>query len=428
MENTSAFITYAAHAINTVLPYLRDGHLLAQIVLGSLSFILAWLLGQRLWQRLEAFLPMEHFLLRQLRLRLLDLLYPLLALLFTGVSQVALEVGFGTAPLLVQVNILLLAWILIRLVASTVNNREMGMLLSMVIFGFAALSMTGTLEPTINVLNKMQLSLGTFHLSLAKLIEVSITIVLLVWGATLLSSLFETYLKSVTHLTPASRVLIGKVTRIGLVTLALLMAIGASGIDFTALAVFSGAIGVGIGFGLQKVVSNFISGLIILMDKSVKPGDNIMLDGTYGWITNLSARFVSVATRDGVEYLIPNEDFITQRLVNMSFSDRNVRLKIPFGVSYHSDPQKAIELALEAAEESPRVLKNPAPVCWLLNFGASSLELELRVWINDPQMGSGNVRGDLMLRLWNKFKANGIEIPFPQMDVHVKDLPPKLDF
>lgn len=427
MENTSAFITYAAQAINTVLPYLRDGHLLAQIVLGGLSFILAWLLGQRLWQRLEAFLPMEHFLLRQLRLRLLDLMYPLLALLFTGVSQVALEVGFGTAPLLVQVNILLLAWILIRLVASTVNNREMGMLLSMVIFGFAALSMTGTLEPTISVLNKMQLSLGTFHLSLAKLIEVSITIVLLLWGATLLASLFETYLKSVTHLTPASRVLIGKVTRIGLFTLALLMAIGASGIDFTALAVFSGAIGVGIGFGLQKVVSNFISGLIILMDKSVKPGDNIMLDGTYGWITNLSARFVSVATRDGVEYLIPNEDFITQRLVNMSFSDRNVRLKIPFGVAYNSDPQKAIELALEAAEESPRVLKNPAPVCWLLNFGASSLELELRVWINDPQMGSGNVRGDLMLRLWNKFKANGIEIPFPQMDVHMKDLPPKLD-
>ena len=199
--------------------------------------------------------------------------------------------------------------------------------------------------------------------------------------------------------------------------MALAIALASIGVDLTALTVLSGAIGVGLGFGLQKVVSNFISGIIILLDRSIKPGDTISLDDTFGWIRELRARFVSVVTRDGREYLIPNEDFITNQVINWSFSNDLVRIDVEFGVAYDSDPHAVIRIAKEAAVSCERVVSHKPAVCWMTGFGASSIDFVVRFWIRDPQAGLTNVKGDVLLALWDAFKENGIAIPFPHREI-----------
>ena len=179
----------------------------------------------------------------------------------------------------------------------------------------------------------------------------------------------------------------------------------------------SGAIGVGLGFGLQKVVSNLVSGVIILLDKSIKPGDVISLGETFGWIQTLGARYASVVTRDGKEYLIPNEDLITGQVVNWSHSDEFVRLDLFFGTAYTDDPHKVRKLAIEAASRVNRVLTDRPSVCHIVGFGDSSVDYILRFWIRDPTEGLTNIRGNVYLALWDVFKENGISIPFPQREV-----------
>jgi small-conductance mechanosensitive channel len=242
----------------------------------------------------------------------------------------------------------------------------------------------------------------------------------LLWAAMAGSRILEHRMQSVRGLTPSFRVLTGKLIRIALITVAFLIALSSVGIDLTAFAVFTGAVGVGVGFGLQKLVSNLISGVILLLDRSIKPGDVIEVGETFGWVSSLNARYASVTTRDGKEWLIPNEDLITQRVTNLSFSSEQLRLLLPFGVSYDSDVRAAIALAVEAAKEVPRVLAHPAPVCRLMGFGDSSVDLELRIWINDPVNGVVNVRSEILLNMWDKFHANDIRIPFPQRDLHIQ--------
>ena len=246
-----------------------------------------------------------------------------------------------------------------------------------------------------------------------------ITAVLLIWGAQLLARASEQSLRRVDQLNPSLQVLFSKIIRITLLTVAVLIALASAGIDLTALAVFSGALGVGLGFGLQKVVSNFVSGIILLMDRSIKPGDVIETQGTYGWINKLAARYTSVVTRDGTEYLIPNEDVITQPVINWSHSDRNVRRRIPVQVSYSSDIKKAMALMVDAAQDTARILDKPAPKTLLRGFGSDGVDLELRFWIDDPFNGVSNVASEVMVKIWDLFHENGIEFPFPQRDVHI---------
>jgi small-conductance mechanosensitive channel len=177
---------------------------------------------------------------------------------------------------------------------------------------------------------------------------------------------------------------------------------------------------VGLGFGLQKVVSNFVSGIILLMEKSVKPGDVIAIEDGYGWVQSLGARYVSVLTRDGIEHIIPNEDFITQKVENWSFSDNNLRLKIPVGVSYNCDLELAIKLCIEAANGEERVKNKTATVCLIKGFGDNSVDLELRFWIDDPSAGCANIQSKVYLSIWHKFKEHSIEIPYPQRDLHIR--------
>jgi small-conductance mechanosensitive channel len=243
----------------------------------------------------------------------------------------------------------------------------------------------------------------------------------LLWLASTVGNFFDRQINQVEDLTPSLKVLIGKIVKIFLFIIAVVVAASSIGIDLTALTIFSGAVGVGIGFGLQKVVSNFISGIIILLDKSIKPGDTISLGETFGWIRELRARFVSVVTRDGKEFLIPNEDFITQQVVNWSFTDKLIRLDVPFGVSYDSDPHEVSRLAIESCSAIQRISKSKPPVCWMTEFGDSSVNFLLRFWIKDPRNGLTNIRGTVLLALWDTFKEHDIDIPYPHTEVIIKN-------
>jgi small-conductance mechanosensitive channel len=262
--------------------------------------------------------------------------------------------------------------------------------------------------------------IGNVRVSPLTVIKTAISLWFALWLATGAATLLERRLEMIKGSSAATRVLFAKLVRIFLITAAILIALSSVGIDLTALAVFGGALGVGLGIGLQKIFSNLVSGVILLMDRSIKPGDVIAINNTFGWVNYLGARYASVITRDGTEHLIPNEEMITQRVENWSYSNDLVRLKIPIGISYHSDPHKAIELCVEAAGMVPRVQKNPEPRCQMMGFGDSSVDLELRIWINDPPNGRANVISDVLLVVWDKFHEHGIEIPFPQRDLHVK--------
>ncbi len=230
------------------------------------------------------------------------------------------------------------------------------------------------------------------------------------------------------NVSPALQVLIVKFLKVLIGVAAVLFAVSAMGVNLSAFAVLGGALGLGLGFGFQKVVSNLISGVILLGDRSIKPGDVIEVDQTYGWINTLGARYASVITRDGTEHLIPNEMLITEKVVNWSFSDDKVRIKAPFGVSYNSDIHKAMDLAVQAANENSRVLQNPPPVVRLMGFGDNSVDFELRIWIRDPNRGVNNVKSQLFVKIWDLFHEHGIEFPYPQRDLHIVDsVPLKVD-
>jgi small-conductance mechanosensitive channel len=277
------------------------------------------------------------------------------------------------------------------------------------------------LDSTLKVMDSMALTISGFRLSMLIAVKTVILFGALLWLAATISAIAEQRIVSALEIDPTIAVLVGKVLRATLFLIAVFASFSAIGIDLTALAVFSGAIGLGIGFGLQKVASNLISGFIILLDRSIKPGDVISLGSTFGWITELKARYVQVNTRDGIEYLIPNETFITERLANMSHSDRSIRLELKFGVSYDSDPHLVKSLAIDCVTALPRVIAFPVPVCHIVAFGDSSIDFVLRFWIQDPENGMTNVRGDAFLALWDVFKQNGIKIPYPHRDILVRN-------
>ena len=267
------------------------------------------------------------------------------------------------------------------------KNRTLARLISVIIWSIAALDIVHVLIPVLNLLDSIDLTIGEVHLTVLSLIQGGLILVVLFWLAKKISVFFGHWIKTVQNVTPSVQVLLYKLLSITLFTLVIVGVLSYMGFNLTAFAVFSGGIGLGIGFGLQKVFANLISGLIILADKSIKPGDVIQLGDTYGWINYLGGRYISVVTRDAKEYLIPNEDLITNEVVNWSYSNNLLRLKIPIGIGYDSDIQQAMELMLEAAGEVARVLADPKPACLLMGFGDNSVNFQLRVWIRDPQNG-----------------------------------------
>jgi len=387
------------------------------------ALILALFLGRPLKKRLRRFLESRDWNDR-LSGRLIGAFLPLIAygiaILLFRIGAVALARLELSTFLIDTAARLLTAWIIIRFTTSMLRESSWSRLLSIAAWTVAALHIVNLLGPTIELLDRLAITLGGVNVSLLLLIKGVIVFAVLLKLAAGASGLLEKRLMSLEELTPSVQVLLTKALKVTLLTVAVVVALSSLGINLSAFAFIGGAIGVGIGFGLQKVVSNLISGVILLLDKSIKPGDVVEVGDSYGTIKSLGARYVSVVTRDGFEYLIPNEDLITQQVINWSYSDRLVRLKIGVGVSYDADIHKAMDLMVQAARGIDRVLEKPAPVCQLKNFGDSSVDLEMRIWIGDPEGGVSNVSSKVRVAIWDSFQEHGIEIPFPQRDIHIK--------
>ena len=387
-----------------------------------ISRLAAWKIEPKLEAQIRRIESPNHKLLRVLvvLLRRLDWVF---FVLLSGIALLLMRAfGWQGSEYVVTTALLLaLAWLVIGLLSQLIRSRLLGKAVSVLVWVYVALVLLGALDEAALLLDAVGFSIGTFRLSLLLIVKVVVLLGALLWGAISLGNFFDNRLQRTEELTPSLRVLLGKVLKIVLIITATLVGLSGLGLDLTLFTVFSGAIGVGLGFGLQKVVSNFISGIIILMDRSIKPGDTISLGETFGWIRELRARFVSVVTRDGREYLIPNEDFITHEVINWSFTDALVRLDVEFGVSYDSDPHQVTALAIEATAGCPRVFPGKKPVCWLTGFGESSLNFIVRFWINDPREGLTNIRGIVLLALWDTFKEHGVHIPYPHREVIMKN-------
>jgi small-conductance mechanosensitive channel len=292
----------------------------------------------------------------------------------------------------------------------------------------------GWLDPIISTLDSIGVAAGKSRITLWSILKLLFTLTLFVLVAAWISRWVERRLKKLSTLAPSTRIGIAKFANAFLIALSILMGLNAAGVDLTALTVLTGAIGLGLGFGLQSIAANFVSGFVLLMDRSIKPGDVISLSGqsgtsteNFGWVQELRGRYVVVRDRDGVEMLVPNQQLISNAVINWSYTDPRIRLKLPIRVSYRDDPEVALEILLTACKGQARVLHDPAPVSRLMHFSDSGIELELRFWISDPQEGVNNVRSEVNRAIWRLFKEHKITIPVAQHDVRVHSVPSDLD-
>lgn len=396
---------------------------LVQIAIVLAAFGVAWFAAPRLARPLtgrKLIRRVPEGTARHLLVSLRSLFLPVLWLIVVALSDWIAAYSGLPSHVLRLAESLLAAWVVIHLSSGFVRNPVSARLIALSVWTIAALNILGLLGAATGFLNSIGFSFSGIQISALSLLRGIVALAVLLWFAVTASQLLERRLARVGALTPSLQVLFTKLLKVVLIAVAVLAALQSIGVNLTAFAVFSGAIGLGLGFGLQKAVSNLVCGIILLLDRSIKPGDVIALGDSYGWIQSLGARYVSVVTRDGTEHLIPNEELITQRVVNWSYSNNLVRLHLPVDVAYGADVRLAMALVVEAAREVPRVLPAPEPVCLLKGFGASSIELELRFWINDPHEGLAEVKSEVLLGVWDRFRARAIEIPFAQRDLHLR--------
>jgi small-conductance mechanosensitive channel len=321
---------------------------------------------------------------------------------------------------------LALAWLAIRLVTTVIQNAFIVRLVSISAWVVAALSVIGQLSWAADTLDSVAIEVGGLRLSPLLIIKAGALVIVALWLTNIASNFAESQINRASDLTPSIQVLLTKIIRIGLMVIAIAIALSAVGINLSALAVFSGAVGVGIGIGLQKIVANFVSGIILLADKSVKPGDLVTIGDNSGRISAMKTRYISVAAGDGREFLIPNEDLVTQRVTNWTYTDKNTLVKIAFATNYDADPHLVVKLAIETASAAPRAIKGRQPNCILTEFAELGMKFSLTFWIADPD-GMDNVKSDVMLALWDAFKREGIRVPYPVREIRVRGGAPPVE-
>jgi small-conductance mechanosensitive channel len=321
--------------------------------------------------------------------------------------------------LLIVAAKLALAWLAIRLITSVIRNAFIVHLVSLSAWIVAALSIIGQLDPAIDALDSVSVVIGGLRLTPLLVIKLGALLIAALWLTNIASNFAESRINRSTDLTPSIQVLLVKMIRMGLMILAITIAMSAVGINLSALAVFSGAVGVGIGIGLQKIVANFISGIILLADKSVKPGDLVTIGDSTGRINEMKTRYVSVAAGDGREFLIPNEDLVTQKVTNWTYTDKNTLVKVNFGTNYDADPHLVCKLAIDIGAAAPRTIKSKAANCILTEFAEAGMKFALTFWIADPD-GLDNVKSEVMLALWDAFKREGIQVPYPVREIRLR--------
>ena len=322
---------------------------------------------------------------------------------------------------------LLTAWIVLRLITMTISSPFWSRVAFWIVWPLAVLDAFGVLSDVVAQMKLLAIPLGEseagqpIDISLFDVIRTIIYFAVLFWVAATLGRFLEQRIHSIDELTPSLKALLVKILNVLLPVVAFLLALQIVGFNLATLAIFSGAVGLGIGLGLQKIVANFIAGFTLIADRSIKPGDVIEIEDTYGWVTSLQSRYVALRTRDGTEILVPNDTFMSEGVTNWTRLDSAVRVHAPFGITYDTrDLRKVQQLAIEVAKSVDRVLEDPGPACNVVEFGDSSVNFDLRFWIADPKNGMGNVRSEVFVALWDALHENNIEIPFPQRDLHIR--------
>ncbi len=405
--------SYFEWLVNTWTPV----QLAAIVLVYLLATLAARWLTPPLEERLRR-IQRQPRLLRALVLPLRRLKWIIFAILLWCISAVLTDMTRLSRSYLITVAAnLATAWVVISIASRLIRNRSIGRIVEVCAWTLAALNIIGLLPEALTLLDQAAFTVGHFRISLLVVAKAVVLLAVLLWLAAIIGDFLEHRISRGLEISPTAQVLLSKTVKAALFAGAILVVLLATDVDLTNFALFSGAVGIGIGFGLQKVASNLISGMIILIDRSIKPGDVISVGETFGWITSLRARYVSVVTRDGVEYLIPNETFVTDRVVNWSYSNKAIRLEIKFGASYDSDPHEVQRIAAAAVEQLPRVISYQPPICHIIGFGESSIDFVLRFWISDPQAGLTNIRGAAYLALWDALKKAGVRIPYPHREV-----------
>ncbi|AOV18220.1 hypothetical protein BJI67_15160 [Acidihalobacter aeolianus] len=418
--------------MNPIIQMLTPGRLW-QLGIIVLALAVGWLAHRLATQRVAQ--ATENAPLRSLRRILLRgserLAFPLTALLVTLTGRAALLAAHRPGEILAVMTPLLLSLAAIRLLVYFLRQglrpgptlRAWEQIVGLSIWAVVALHLLGWLEPLSKLLDRVQLTPGTHPITLLTLFKAGMLIgvvFLLTWWV---GSAIERQIMAAGGISAGLRVGIAKVIKFVMLVFGLLIGLNLVGIDLTAFTVFGGALGVGLGLGLQRIASNLVSGFILLFDRSIRPGDVISIGDRFGWVQELRARYIVVRDRDGVETLIPNENLVTSQVINWSYTDRKVRLKTPVTISYADDPEIALRLMEEVARTHSRILDDPSPGARLLSFDDNGMRLELRAWIQDPEAGVNNIRSELNLAIWRAFKRHGITIPYPQRVVHFSGTP-----
>jgi len=355
---------------------------------------------------------------------------PLVLYLSLWIVTLSLDATGRSAAWLHAATSIMTAWFAVRLATVLIRSPFWSRLVFYIAWPLAVLDVFGLLQPLLDLFQRMAIPLGSdtsgapLSVTMLDVLRSLLYFGVLFWGATVVNVFVQERVDASDDLNGAVKALLGKILNVAFPLVAFFIALQIVGFNLAALAVFSGAVGLGVGLGLQKIVSNYVAGFTLIADRSIKPGDVIEIDSTFGWVTSMQGRYVALRTRDGTELLIPNERFMTEGVVNWSRSDKVVRIHAPFGVSYRTRNLRRVqELAIAVAAGSPRVADFPKPVCQLVEFGDSSVNFDLRFWIQDPEGGLANVRSEILLRLWDMLHEEGIEFPFPQRDLHIRSWP-----
>ena len=402
---------------------------LVQFGIIVVSGLIAWWIGRRLRS------SWTHFALRLPRtsapgfIRAAEYIStPLFWLLMLWAADIATDAFGIRTSLLGAAFDLVLAWIAIRLLSFTVRSPTISAAISIVAWSIAALNILQLYWPLVGYLRGVKIyERDKYHfITGLDAVHAAIVLVVMLWLTRLVYRVVDRRIKQSTSLTPSLQVLFTQLLQIFLPAIAVVIALQTVGVDLTTLTVAFGAVGLGVGLGLQRVVSNLVAGLTLLIGKTIKPGDIIEYKSSYGWVTGMGARYVTLRTRDGVEHLIPNDYFLENGVENWSYSDVRLRLHVPVSIAYESDVRQAIALGVEAAKSVKRVIDKPEPLCLLKGFGDSSIDLEIRMWIEDPRNGTQNVKSEVLLAVWDRYHEAGIKFPFPQRDVHIVSMSPEL--
>lgn len=405
-----------------------------QLGIVIIAAAMAWLVRQRLRGAIAESATEPESSSRQIRAHIgRILLFPVVTLIGVLIGRsILLRTHWGVAALDIAIALLIslaavraLVYLLQIALGPGRGLKTWESAIGTTIWAVLALHLVGWLPELLAWMDELAVTLGSARISLFTLGKLAVSVAVWLLLALWLARTIEGRLTQSAYLDAGTRLGLAKFSKFLLLTLALLVALNSAGIDLTALAVFGGALGVGLGFGLQRIASNMVSGFILIFERSIRPGDVLTVGNSFGEVKALHARYVVLRNRDGVETLIPNENLITSEVINWTYSDRNVRIKIPVQISYHDDPEQAMALMLNAATSNPRVLAAPTPGCQIMEFAENGINLELRAWINDPEEGVGNVRSEIYLAIWRAFREHHITFPYPQRDVHIKTMPPR---